>query len=63
LRWLPPGTHDWSRFLRPSEFVLGLRRNGIVATQITGVVYDARRAEWWLSPDLAVNYMIAAVRR
>jgi len=63
LRWLPPGTHDWSRFLRPSEFVLGLRRNGILATQITGVVYDPRRAEWSLSPDLGVNYMIAAVRR
>jgi 2-polyprenyl-6-hydroxyphenyl methylase / 3-demethylubiquinone-9 3-methyltransferase len=63
LRWLPPGTHDWSRFLRPSEFVLGLRRNGIVATQITGVVYDPRRGEWSLSPDLGVNYMIAAVRR
>jgi 2-polyprenyl-6-hydroxyphenyl methylase / 3-demethylubiquinone-9 3-methyltransferase len=63
LRWLPPGTHDWSRFLRPSEFVLGLRRNGIIATQITGVVYEPRRAEWSLSPDLGVNYMIAAVRR
>jgi 2-polyprenyl-6-hydroxyphenyl methylase / 3-demethylubiquinone-9 3-methyltransferase len=63
LRWLPPGTHDWSRFLRPSELVLGLRRNGITTTQITGVVYDPRRAEWSLSPDVAVNYMIAAVRR
>ena len=63
LRWLPPGTHDWSRFLRPSEFVLGLRRNGIAATQITGVTYEPRRAEWSLSPDLSVNYMIAATRR
>jgi 2-polyprenyl-6-hydroxyphenyl methylase/3-demethylubiquinone-9 3-methyltransferase len=63
LRWLPPGTHDWSRFLRPSEFVLGLRCNGIVATKITGVVYDLRCGEWSVSSDLGVNYMIAAVRR
>ena len=62
-RWLPPGTHDWRRFLRPSEFVLGLRRNGLVATQLAGLVYDPRRGEWVLSPDLQVNYMVGAVRR
>jgi 2-polyprenyl-6-hydroxyphenyl methylase/3-demethylubiquinone-9 3-methyltransferase len=62
-RWLPPGTHDWRKFLRPSEFVLGLRRNGFFATQIAGLVYDPRRGEWSLSQDLRVNYMLAAVRR
>ena len=63
LRWLPAGTHDWSKFRRPSEFVLDLRRNGIAATQIIGVVYDLRRGEWSLSQDLGINYMIAAARR
>jgi len=62
-RWLAPGTHDWRRFLRPSEFVLGLRRNGFFATQIAGLAYDLRRGEWSLSSDLQCNYMIAAVRR
>ena len=61
--WLPPGTHDWRKLLRPSEFVLGLRRNGLVATQLAGLIYDPIRAEWSLSPDLRVNYMIAAARR
>ena len=62
-RWLPPGTHDWRKFLRPSEFVLGLRRNGFVVTQLAGLIYDPHRAEWSLSRDLQVNYMVAAVRR
>jgi 2-polyprenyl-6-hydroxyphenyl methylase / 3-demethylubiquinone-9 3-methyltransferase len=62
LRWLPAGTHDWNKFLRPSEFVLGLRRNGLLATRIKGLVYDPLRAEWSLSPDLGVNYMVAAAR-
>lgn len=62
-RWLPPGTHDWRKFWRPSEFVLGLRRNGFVATQLAGLIYDPRRGEWSLSPDLQVNYMVAATRR
>ena len=63
LHWLPPGTHDWNKFLRPSELVLGLRRNGLAPTRITGMIYDPLRAEWSLSPDLRVNYMVAAVRR
>ena len=63
LRWVPPGTHDWSKFVRPSDFVLGLRRNGLAATQLIGLVYDPQRGKWSLTPDLRVNYMVAAVRR
>ena len=63
LGWLPRGTHDWRKFMRPSEFVLGLRRNGLNPTGITGVSYDWIRGEWSLSRDLHVNYMVAAVRQ
>jgi 2-polyprenyl-6-hydroxyphenyl methylase / 3-demethylubiquinone-9 3-methyltransferase len=62
-RWIPPGTHDWRKFLRPSEFILGLRRNGLSTTRLTGVVYDLWRGKWSLGPDLGVNYMVAATRR
>ena len=62
-RWLPRGTHDWRKFLRPSEFVLGLRRNGFSAIRLTGVAYDPWRREWSLASDLGVNYMVTAVRR
>jgi 2-polyprenyl-6-hydroxyphenyl methylase/3-demethylubiquinone-9 3-methyltransferase len=62
-RWIPPGTHDWRKFLRPSEFILGLRRNGLSTTRLMGVVYDPWRGAWSLGPDLGVNYMVAAVRR
>jgi 2-polyprenyl-6-hydroxyphenyl methylase / 3-demethylubiquinone-9 3-methyltransferase len=63
LGWLPRGTHDWNRFVRPSEFVLGLRRHGFAATRLAGLSYDWRRGEWAESNDLSVNYMVAAVRR
>jgi len=61
--WLRPATHDWGKFLRPSEFILGLRRNGFSATRLSGIVYDPWRGAWSLAPDLGVNYMVAAVRR
>lgn len=63
LNWLPRGTHDWNRFLRPSEFVLGLRRNGLATRRLSGMVYDVLRGSWSLSDDLAVNYLLTAVRR
>ena len=44
MRWLPRGTHDWRRFLRPSEFVLGLRRAGLAATRLSGAIASARSA-------------------
>ncbi|MGA7868680.1 MAG: bifunctional 2-polyprenyl-6-hydroxyphenol methylase/3-demethylubiquinol 3-O-methyltransferase UbiG [Stellaceae bacterium] len=63
LGWLPRGTHDWRKFMRPSELVLGLRRNGLNPTDMTGVSYDLIRGEWSLSRDLGVNYMVMAVRQ
>jgi len=63
LGWLPRGTHDWRKFMRPSELVLGLRRNGLDPTDMTGVSYDWIRGEWSLSRDLEVNYMVTATRR
>ncbi len=63
LGWLPRGTHDWQHFVRPSEFVLGLRRAGFATTRLAGLGYDWRRGDWHESEDLSVNYMVAAVRR
>ncbi len=63
LGWLPRGTHDWRRFVRPSEFVLGLRRAGLATTAIAGLGYDWRRGEWGETRDLSVNYLLLAVRR
>ena len=62
LRWLPRGTHDWRRFLRPSELVRHLRHAGLEIAEMTGVVYDPISARWRLSRDLGVNYMLFAVK-
>lgn len=62
LRWLPAGTHDWRKFVRPSELAAGLRRNGFAVEALTGVAYDPISGTWRLSPDLGVNYMMAATR-
>jgi len=63
MRWLPRGTHDWRRFLRPSEFVLGLRRAGLSATRLSGLRYRLTSGAWELTDDLSVNYMLMAVKQ
>jgi len=63
MRWLPRGTHDWRRFLRPSEFVLGLRRAGLSATRLKGLRYRLGSGDWTLSDDLSVNYLVMAVKK
>jgi 2-polyprenyl-6-hydroxyphenyl methylase/3-demethylubiquinone-9 3-methyltransferase len=63
LRWVPRGTHDWRRFLRPSEVAAAMRRHGLAVGGLTGVVFDPLRDGFRLDPhDLAVNYMGWAAR-
>ena len=63
LGWLPRGTHDWKKFLKPSEVVNGLRGGGIEAQEIVGVVYNPLSRVWSLnSRDLDVNYMLYGTR-
>jgi 2-polyprenyl-6-hydroxyphenyl methylase/3-demethylubiquinone-9 3-methyltransferase len=58
LRWLPRGTHDWRKFVRPSELVRGLAGGGAETTELTGVTLDPLSGNWRLDRrDLAVNYM------
>jgi 2-polyprenyl-6-hydroxyphenyl methylase/3-demethylubiquinone-9 3-methyltransferase len=59
LRWLPRGTHDWRKFLKPSEVVRGLRASGVETQEIVGVVYSPLSRVWSLNRrDLDVNYML-----
>jgi 2-polyprenyl-6-hydroxyphenyl methylase/3-demethylubiquinone-9 3-methyltransferase len=63
LRWLPRGTHDWKRFLKPSEVTALLRANGFTLAEITGLVFNPLDQGWRLSArDLDVNYLLAAER-
>jgi len=62
LRWLPAGTHDWRRFVRPSELARGLRRHGIETIDISGMSFNPLTGDWSLSRDLDVNYLVYAVK-
>ncbi len=57
LRWLPVGTHDWRKFVRPSELAAGLRPAGVEITELRGMTYNPLGDDWRISRDLGVNYL------
>lgn len=60
LRWLPRGTHRWSKFVKPLELSDLLADNGLKVTASTGVAINPFNKRFSLKPGLRVNYMIAA---
>jgi len=62
LRWLPRGTHDWRRFVRPAELATRLRDAGLRPTAVTGVAYEPAYDRFLVTADPSVNYLMAAVR-
>lgn len=60
LRWLPPGTHDWNRFVEPRNLQGMLEDAGLKVLKTQGVSFDPLAWNWRLSNDTDVNYMVVA---
>jgi 2-polyprenyl-6-hydroxyphenyl methylase/3-demethylubiquinone-9 3-methyltransferase len=63
LRWIPAGTHDWRRFLQPSELRAFLAGAPVDVEGPFGVAYEPISGRWTQSPDTAVNYMMTVAAR
>ena len=64
MRWLPRGTHDWSKFITPDELFELLREAGLDPVDRKGFVFNPITWSWSLSDrDLSVNYVTASVKR
>ena len=62
LRWLPAGTHDWSKFLKPEELRGFLDGEPVAVDGPYGVVFNPLTGRWTESADTDVNYMMTVVR-
>ncbi len=63
LRWLPKGTHDWKKFLKPHELAKLMRDAGLNVSAVAGASYDPLSEKWSITRDTGVNYLMVAVRR
>jgi 2-polyprenyl-6-hydroxyphenyl methylase/3-demethylubiquinone-9 3-methyltransferase len=59
LKMLPTGTHDYAKFIRPSELAAYIRAAGLEIRATTGLQYNPLTERYWLDHDTSVNYMLA----
>ena len=59
LRLLPRGTHDYAKFIRPSELDAWTRQAGLDTRDITGLIYNPLSRSYSLGRDVDVNYLVA----
>ena len=62
LRWLPIGTHDWNKFIKPEELEKLLTQQKLSTLDIKGLKFNPINRKWKKSNDLSVNYIICSVK-
>jgi len=62
LRWIPAGTHDWAKFVTPSELRRYMRDAALEPVDLSGMIFDPLRGEWRLGTDTGVNYWLTAAK-
>ena len=60
LRWLPIGTHDWNKFLKPEEIEEKISNLNFSVKDISGLEFNPFTQKWKRSKDLSVNYIITS---
>ena len=63
MRWLPKGTHEWSKFVKPDELFDLIKMGGLEPVDKTGFIFNPVTWQWKLSDsDLSVNYVTTAIK-
>ena len=57
LKWLPIGTHDWNKFLKPDELINICKNNSLNLNNLIGLKFDILKNKWTISEDSSVNYL------
>ena len=57
LKWLPIGTHDWNKFIKPDELIKITKINNLKLEKLDGMNFDLLTSEWNLSSNNSVNYI------
>ena len=57
LRWLPIGTHEWEKFVKPDDLKRFLKNYKLTCTGVDGLKFDIIKDQWSLTKDLSINYI------
>jgi len=62
MNWLPKGTHQYAKFIKPVEMVRMLKDAGLNPDEPVGMVYNPLAGSWKISDDVGVNYLVRSVK-
>ena len=62
LRWLPIGTHEWDKFVKPDELISMLKKNNLQLNKIDGMNFNVLTNRWSVGKDKSVNYIAEFIK-
>ena len=62
LRWLPIGTHDWEKFVKPEDLKKILSKNKLKLEKLDGMNFNIIKDEWNISSDTSINYIVKSIK-
>ena len=62
LGWLPIGTHNWEKFIKPSKLIKIVENNSLKINKIKGIKFNPIFDEWKISEDKSVNYIASFIK-
>ncbi len=62
LRWLPIGTHEWEKFLKPEDLISIQKKNNLKLDKINGMSFNILKNKWSVSEDKSVNYIAKFIK-
>ena len=62
LKWLPIGTHDWEKFVKPNNLIDILKKNNLIFKKLDGMKFNMLDNSWKVSDDTSVNYIAKFIK-
>ena len=62
LKWLPIGTHEWDKFIKPEELISILKKNNLILKKLDGMKFNLILDQWKLSSDKSINYIAKFIK-
>ena len=62
LRWLPIGTHEWEKFIKPDELTYILKKNNLELNRLDGMKFNIMTDKWRISSDKSINYIAKYIK-
>jgi 2-polyprenyl-6-hydroxyphenyl methylase/3-demethylubiquinone-9 3-methyltransferase len=62
LKWLPIGTHDWEKFVKPNDLINISKKNNLILKKLDGMKFNILDGSWKISNDTSVNYITKFIK-